>query len=134
MEDENTGPSAKQKNAGEDEKEENSNDESDDDFNPTLAAMESEIKPKVLKTVSSLTKDYNKLIKLPSSYSYEKLYKKENVYDIIIVLNFNMRPIVKKKGSAIFMHVAKNNYFPTRGCIALQKKDLIFILSWPYVF
>ena len=69
MEDENTGPSAKQKNAGEDEKEENSNDESDDDFNPTLAAMESEIKPKVLQTVHTLTKEYRKLIK----YQKEKL-------------------------------------------------------------
>ncbi len=69
MEDENTGPSAKQKNAGEDEKEETSNDESDDDFNPTLAAMESEIKPKVLQTVHILTKEYRKLIK----YQKEKL-------------------------------------------------------------
>ncbi len=70
MEDENTGPSAKQKNAGEDEKEDSSNDESEDDFNPTLAAMESEIKPKVLKTVNLLTKEYRKLIK----YQKEKLY------------------------------------------------------------
>ncbi len=69
MEDENTGPSAKQKNAGEDEKDENTSDESDDDFNPTLAAMESEIKPKVLKTVYLLTKEYRKLIK----YQKEKL-------------------------------------------------------------
>ncbi len=69
MEDENTGPSAKQKNAGEDEKEENSSDDSDDDFNPTLAAMETEIKPKVLKTVNLLTKEYRKLIK----YQKEKL-------------------------------------------------------------
>ena len=69
MEDENTGPSAKQKNAGEDEKEENSNDDRDDDFNPTLAAMESEIKPKVLQTVHILTKEYRKLIK----YQNEKL-------------------------------------------------------------
>jgi RNA polymerase primary sigma factor len=69
MEDENTGPSAKQKNAGEDEKEENSNEEGDDDFNPTLAAMESEIKPKVLQTVHILTKEYRKLIK----YQKEKL-------------------------------------------------------------
>ena len=67
MEDENTGPSAKQKNSGE--VEENSNEESDDDFNPTLAAMESEIKPKVLKTVHALTKEYRKLIK----YQKEKL-------------------------------------------------------------
>jgi len=69
MEDENTGPSAKQKNAGEDEKDDNSSDDSDDDFNPTLAAMESEIKPKVLKTVHLLTKEYRKLIK----YQKEKL-------------------------------------------------------------
>ena len=66
MEDETTGPSAKQKNAGD--TEENPSDE-EDDFNPTLAAMETEIKPKVLKTVHTLTKDYNKLIK----YLKEKL-------------------------------------------------------------
>jgi RNA polymerase primary sigma factor len=69
MEDETTGPSAKQKNSGEADKDENSGDESDDDFNPTLAAMESEIKPKVLKTVNTLTKEYNKLIK----YQREKI-------------------------------------------------------------
>ena len=67
MEDETTGPSAKQKNAGETDKEDSSND--DDDFNPTLAAMETEIKPKVLKTANTLTKEYNKLIK----YQKEKL-------------------------------------------------------------
>ena len=69
MEDESTGPSAKQKNSGDLDKEENTTDENDDDFNPTLAAMESEIKPKVLKTVKSLTKEYNKLIR----YQKEKL-------------------------------------------------------------
>ena len=69
MEDETTGPSAKQKNAGDNSKEENSNEDTDEEFNPTLAAMESEIKPKVLKTVNTLTKEYNKLIK----YQKEKL-------------------------------------------------------------
>ncbi|MDA7637981.1 RNA polymerase sigma factor RpoD [Candidatus Pelagibacter sp.] len=69
MEDESTGPSAKQKNAGETDKDENSSDGDDDDFNPTLAAMETEIKPKVLKTVNTLTKEYTKLIK----YQNEKL-------------------------------------------------------------
>ena len=68
MEDETTGPSAKQKNAGEADKEENGN-EDEDDFNPTLAAMETEIKPKVLKTINTLTKEYTKLIK----YQKEKL-------------------------------------------------------------
>ena len=65
MEDENTGQSAKQKNSGEEE----TSDTEDDDFNPTLAAMETEIKPKVLKTVNTLTKEYNKLIK----YQKDKL-------------------------------------------------------------
>jgi RNA polymerase primary sigma factor len=69
MEDESTGPSAKQKNAGETDKDENSGDGDDDDFNPTLAAMETEIKPKVLKTINILTKEYSKLIK----YQKEKL-------------------------------------------------------------
>jgi RNA polymerase primary sigma factor len=69
MEDESTGPSAKQKNAGETDKDDNSGDGDDDDFNPTLAAMETEIKPKVLKTVNTLTKEYTKLIK----YQKEKL-------------------------------------------------------------
>ena len=65
MEDESTGQSAKQKSSGQ---EENAED-ADDDFNPTLAAMESEIKPKVLNTINLLTKEYNKLIK----YQKEKL-------------------------------------------------------------
>ena len=71
MEDESTGQSAKQRNSdsGPKEKQENSNDDSDDEFNPTLAAMETEIKPKVLKTIGILKKDYQKLIK----YQKEKL-------------------------------------------------------------
>tara|TARA_Y100000591_G_scaffold147912_1_gene127086 strand:+ start:85 stop:1917 length:1833 start_codon:yes stop_codon:yes gene_type:complete len=71
MEDETTGPSAKQKNSGEIEKDDSSStgESEDEEFNPTLAAMETEIKPKVLKTVSTLTKEYNKLIK----YQKEKL-------------------------------------------------------------
>ena len=74
MEDENTGQSAKQRNSGEVDKNKNeegsgSGDDSDDEFNPTLAAMETEIKPKVLKTVNNLTKEYGKLIK----YQKEKL-------------------------------------------------------------
>ncbi|WP_440914994.1 RNA polymerase sigma factor RpoD [Candidatus Pelagibacter sp.] len=84
MEDESTGPSAKQKNAGETDKEDGSSDE-DDDFNPTLAAMETEIKPKVLKTVNTLTKEYTKLIK----------YQKEKLDCVLNSKNFTP---VKEKG------------------------------------
>ena len=50
------------------------------------------------------SKDYNKLIRLPVSYSHEKLYKNDNTYDIILVLSYNMQPIKKNRGSAIFIH------------------------------
>ena len=72
MEDENTGQSAKQRNssdADQEDKGSGNNTDAEDEFNPTLAAMETEIKPKVLKTVNTLTKEYNKLIK----YQKEKL-------------------------------------------------------------
>ena len=77
----------------------------------------------------SKSKKYNKIIKYPSNYSFEKLYRKDNVYDIILVLNYNMKPIRKNKGSAIFIHVAKKDYKPTEGCIAIKKKELIKIIQ-----
>ena len=85
MEDESTGPSAKQKNSGEIDKEESSGDADEDDFNPTLAAMETEIKPKVLKTVNNLTKEYSKLIK----------YQKEKLDCVLNLKNFSP---AKEKG------------------------------------
>ena len=74
------------------------------------------------------SKDYNKLIKLPTNYNYEKLYRKENIYDLVLVLNFNMRPIIKKKGSAIFIHIAKKDYKKTEGCVAINKIQLLKII------
>jgi hypothetical protein len=52
-----------------------------------------------------------------------------DIYDLILVLNYNMSPTIKFKGSAIFIHVAKKNYKPTAGCIGLKKKDLINLVS-----
>jgi len=75
------------------------------------------------------SKKYNQLIKLPNKYNHEKLYIKDNVYDLILVLNYNTRPIVKNMGSAIFIHIAKKNYQKTAGCIALTKVHLIKLLG-----
>ena len=75
------------------------------------------------------SKKYNKLVNLPFSDNYEKLFKKENIYDIILVLDYNMNPIQKNKGSAIFIHVAKNNYSKTKGCVAIKKTELLKILK-----
>jgi L,D-peptidoglycan transpeptidase YkuD (ErfK/YbiS/YcfS/YnhG family) len=77
----------------------------------------------------SSSKRYNQLIRVPTKFSHEKLYRKDGIYDIIVVLNYNMNPVIKKKGSAIFMHIAKKNYSKTLGCIGLRKNDLLEILS-----
>ena len=70
------------------------------------------------------SKFYNKLVRLPFKYNFEKLYRNNNTYDIILVLNFNLNPIRKNKGSAIFIHVARKNYKRTAGCVSVSKKDL----------
>jgi L,D-peptidoglycan transpeptidase YkuD (ErfK/YbiS/YcfS/YnhG family) len=71
------------------------------------------------------SRKYNKPIKLPNKYSHEILFRKDNIYDLILVLNYNIKPTIKNKGSAIFIHVAKKNYKKTAGCVALKKADLI---------
>ena len=71
---------------------------------------------------------YNKLIRFKDS-SYENLYKENHTYDIILVINYNFSPIIKGKGSAIFLHLAKKDFSPTSGCIALKKKCLFEILE-----
>ena len=75
------------------------------------------------------SKNYNKLIYLPAENSHEKLYKSDNSYDIVLVLNYNMSPVKNGKGSAIFIHVAKRNYKKTLGCIAISKIALLKIIS-----
>jgi len=75
------------------------------------------------------SKRYNKQIKINKSISHEKLYRKDNIYDVIVVLNYNLNPIINGKGSAIFLHVAKKNYNKTQGCIALKKNELLYLLS-----
>ena len=71
------------------------------------------------------SKKYNKLISFPFKYSAEKLWREDNIYDVAIVLNYNLNPVKKNKGSAIFLHIAKKNYIPTRGCIAINEKDML---------
>ena len=75
------------------------------------------------------SKYYNQLIKIPFKHSYEKLWLKENIYDIILVLNYNMNPIIKDKGSAIFLHIAKNKYQATKGCIAISKRNIKLLIN-----
>ena len=75
------------------------------------------------------SKKYNQLIKLPTKYSHEILYRRDNIYDLILVLNYNMKPTFKNKGSAIFIHIKNGNFKKTKGCIAIKKDDLLKVTS-----
>lgn len=73
--------------------------------------------------------EYNKEIKLPFAGSHENLWLKDDVYDLIVVIGYNDQPVIKHKGSAIFLHIARSNYTPTAGCVAVSKQDLLAILA-----
>ena len=76
---------------------------------------------------------YNKYINIdnsvPSNINYEKLWREDDAYDIVIVISHNIKPTIKKKGSAIFIHCSFSDYRKTAGCITLKKKDLVFLLK-----
>ena len=76
----------------------------------------------------SRCKKYNKEINFPFKYRAEKLYRKDNIYDLFINIQYNSNPVVKGKGSAIFFHTTNNKYKPTKGCIAVSKSDFLKIL------
>ena len=61
--------------------------------------------------------------------NYEKLWRDDDAYDIIIVISYNVKPIIKNKGSAIFVHCSFTDKRKTAGCIALQKNNLVFLLK-----
>jgi L,D-peptidoglycan transpeptidase YkuD (ErfK/YbiS/YcfS/YnhG family) len=97
--------------------------------NITASIKKRKIKKNIGWCDDPVSNSYNKEIKLPSKFGHEKLYRKDNLYDLILVLNYNINPIIKNKGSAIFIHIAKKNYEPTAGCIALKKRDLVLLLK-----
>ena len=71
---------------------------------------------------------YNQKINFPFQYGAEKLYRKDKIYDLFINIKYNTDPIIKKKGSVIFFHIANNKYKPTNGCISVSKKDFLTLL------
>lgn len=73
--------------------------------------------------------DYNKLINFPYKYGAEKFFRDDDIYNIICDIKYNSNPVIKSKGSAIFIHVARDDYLGTEGCIALNQNDLIKLLS-----
>jgi L,D-peptidoglycan transpeptidase YkuD (ErfK/YbiS/YcfS/YnhG family) len=72
---------------------------------------------------------YNKLVRLPYPASAETMWRDDHLYDLVAVIGFNDDPVVAGKGSAIFLHLAKPDYLPTAGCVALQQADLVAALE-----
>jgi L,D-peptidoglycan transpeptidase YkuD (ErfK/YbiS/YcfS/YnhG family) len=73
--------------------------------------------------------NYNKLVQLPYPASAERLWREDGLYDVVVVVGYNDAPVVKGKGSAIFLHVAKKDYAPTEGCVAVTREDLLETLA-----
>jgi len=76
---------------------------------------------------------YNRYVKINNltsvNLNYENLWRNDNVYDIIITTSHNTKPIIKNKGSAIFIHCSFSDGRKTAGCVTLKKKDLVFLLK-----
>ena len=71
---------------------------------------------------------YNKIIYFPFKFSAEKLFRKDRMYDLFIDIKYNKNPVIKGKGSAIFLHITNKKFKPTKGCISILKKDFLKIL------
>ncbi len=72
---------------------------------------------------------YNRPVKLPYPASAETLWREDELYDLMVVLGHNDDPPVSPLGSAIFLHLARPDYAPTEGCVALIREDLVELLS-----
>ena len=72
---------------------------------------------------------YNRPVTLPYPASHERLWREDHVYDLIVELGHNDDPVVPYLGSAVFMHVAKPDYAPTEGCVALHLDDLLALVT-----
>ena len=73
--------------------------------------------------------DYNRQIRLPHPARHEELWRRDGLYDLVGVLGWNDAPVVRGRGSAIFLHVARPDYAPTEGCVALSRADLLAALA-----
>ncbi len=71
---------------------------------------------------------YNRLVRIPNEWSHENMWREDGLYDLVVVVGYNDDPPEGEWGSAIFLHVAREGYSPTRGCIAFARDDLLELL------
>ena len=73
--------------------------------------------------------NYNRHVSLPYRGGHEKMWRQDHLYDIVLAIGHNDDPVIRGKGSAIFLHLAHDDYRPTEGCVAFKAGDLIQILA-----
>lgn len=74
-------------------------------------------------------RNYNRPVRLPYAASHERMWRDDDLYDLVVVLGYNDAPVVSGRGSAIFLHVARPNFGPTAGCIALARANVLTLLA-----
>ncbi len=72
---------------------------------------------------------YNKLVRIPNEWSHEKMWREDGLYDLVVVVGYNDDPPEGEWGSAIFLHIARDDMSPTRGCVAFARADLLELVT-----
>lgn len=72
---------------------------------------------------------YNRLVRIPNEWSHERMWRDDGLYDLVVVVGYNDDPPEGEWGSAIFLHLARADYAPTRGCVAFARDDLLELVT-----
>jgi len=96
---------------------------------PTTALALKPVRPDDGWCDAAADRNYNCPVSHPYPASAERLWRRDGLYDVFLVVDYNRRPRVRGLGSAIFMHVAGQGLAPTEGCIALSRKDLLKVMA-----
>jgi L,D-peptidoglycan transpeptidase YkuD (ErfK/YbiS/YcfS/YnhG family) len=72
---------------------------------------------------------YNRAVTLPYAGRHERLWRDDHLYDIVVVLDHNTDPVVRGAGSAVFLHLARENFAPTEGCVAASRATMLRLLA-----
>jgi L,D-peptidoglycan transpeptidase YkuD (ErfK/YbiS/YcfS/YnhG family) len=72
---------------------------------------------------------YNRLVRVPNGWSHEKMWREDGLYDLVVVVGYNDDPPEGEWGSAIFLHIAKDDLSPTQGCVAFARDDLLELVT-----
>jgi len=72
---------------------------------------------------------YNRLVRIPNEWSHERMWREDGLYDLVVVVGYNDDPPEGEWGSAIFLHIARDDYAPTRGCVAFAREDLLELVT-----